>query len=94
MTYVTENIKYWPQLPALPSAEHVDPGDWFALDHSCRVEDGRGNLGHAATPRFPSPLIERSVRISRTALSDWLHREAHGAADMGKRSSRSRRCSP
>ena len=31
-----------------------------------RVEDGRGSLGHAATPRFPSPLIERSVRISRT----------------------------
>ena len=26
----------------------------------------------------------RSVRISRTALSDWLHREAHGAADTGK----------
>jgi hypothetical protein len=22
-----------------------------------RVEDGRGNLGHSATPRFPSPLI-------------------------------------
>jgi hypothetical protein len=59
-----------------------------------RVEDGRGNLRHAATPRFPSPLIERSVRISRTALSDWFHREAHGAADKGKRSRRSRRCSP
>ena len=55
-------------------------------DRFCRVEDGRDSLGHAATPRFPSPLIERSVRISRTALSDWLHREAHGAADTGKRS--------
>jgi hypothetical protein len=30
----------------------------------------------------------------RTALSDWLHREAHGPADTGKRSRRSRRCSP
>ena len=42
-----------------------------------RVEDGRGGSGHSASPRFPSPLIERSVRISRTTLSDWLHREAH-----------------
>ena len=24
-----------------------------------KVEDGRGNLGHSATPRFPSPLIGR-----------------------------------
>src|SRR6476661_112058 len=28
-----------------------------------RVEDGRGNLGHSATPRFPSPLIGR--------VEDW-----------------------
>jgi hypothetical protein len=42
-----------------------------------RVEDGRGGSGHSASPRFPSPLIERSVRISRTTLSDWLRREAH-----------------
>jgi hypothetical protein len=41
------------------------------------VEDGRGSLGHAATLRFPSPLIEPDVRISRIRLSDWLHREAH-----------------
>jgi hypothetical protein len=27
--------------------------------------------------RFPSPLIEPDVRISRIRLSDWLHREAH-----------------
>jgi hypothetical protein len=26
-----------------------------------RVEDGRGSLGHSATPRFPSPLIEPDV---------------------------------
>ena len=43
-----------------------------------RVEDGRGRLGHVATRRFPSPLIEPDVRISRIRLSDWLHREAHG----------------
>src|SRR5215471_17197406 len=30
------------------------------------------------TPRFPSPLIELDVRISRIQLSDWFHREAHG----------------
>ncbi len=29
-------------------------------------------------PRFPSPLIEPDVRISRIRLSDWLHRKAHG----------------
>ena len=53
-----------------------------------------GNLGHAATPRFPSPLIELDVPISGIQLSDWLHREAHDAVDKGKRSRRSRRCSP
>ncbi len=37
---------------------------------SGRVEDGRGSLGHAATLRFPSPLIEPDVRISRIRLSD------------------------
>src|SRR5262245_61614655 len=30
-----------------------------------RVEDGHGSLGHAATLRFRSPLIELEVRISR-----------------------------
>lgn len=47
---------------------------------SGRVEDGRGGLGLPASPRFPSPLIERSMRISRTTLSDWLHRNAHDVA--------------
>ena len=42
-----------------------------------RVEDGRSGSGHSAPPCFPSPLIERSVRISRTTLSDWLHPKAH-----------------
>src|ERR1700738_4829523 len=52
---------------------------WFA-SRQCsigRVEDGRGSLGHAATLRLPSPLIEPDVPISRIRLSDWLHREAH-----------------
>src|SRR4051795_9762052 len=43
-----------------------------------RVEDGRGGLGHAASPRFPSPLIKPDVRISRIRLSDWFHLAAHG----------------
>jgi hypothetical protein len=59
-----------------------------------RVEDGRGSLGHAATLRFPSPLIEPDVRISCIRLSDWLHREAHGASDQGRRSRRSTPRSP
>ena len=44
----------------------------------CRVEEGRGGLGRLASPRFPSPLIEPAVRISRIRLSDWLHLKAHG----------------
>jgi hypothetical protein len=43
-----------------------------------RVEDGRGRLGHVATLRFPSPLIEPDVPISGIRLSDWFHRAAHG----------------
>src|SRR4051812_30202668 len=43
-----------------------------------RIEDGRGGLGHAATLRFPSPLIKPDVRISRIRLSDWFHLAAHG----------------
>ena len=43
-----------------------------------RVEDGRGSLGHSATLRFPSPLIEPDVPISGIRRSDWFHREAHG----------------
>src|ERR1700688_4623085 len=35
-----------------------------------RVEDGRGSLGHSATLRFPSPLIEPDVPISGIRLSD------------------------
>ena len=43
-----------------------------------RVEDGRGSLGHAATLRFPSPLIEPDVPISSIRLSDWIHRMSYG----------------
>ena len=45
---------------------------------SCRVEEGRGF--RLRQSRFPSPLIERSMRISRTALSDWLHLAPVGGA--------------
>src|SRR5262249_14581108 len=64
---------------------------YFALG---RVEDGRGSLGHLATLRFPSSLIEPDVPISGIRLSDWFHREAHSVAARGKRSRRSRRSSP
>jgi hypothetical protein len=51
-------------------------------------------LGHLATLRFPSSLIEPDVPISGIRLSDWFHREAHSVAARGKRSRRSRRSSP
>src|SRR5262245_44866609 len=59
-----------------------------------RVEDRRCSLGHLATLRFPSSLIEPDVPISGIRLSDWFHREAHSVAARGKRSRRSRRSSP
>src|SRR5262249_30790911 len=59
-----------------------------------RVEYGRGRLGHAATRRFPSPLVEPDVPISGIRLSDWLHREAHNGTVRGRRSRRSRPSSP
>ena len=59
-----------------------------------KVEDGRGGSGHAATPRFPSPLIEPDVRRYRIRLSDRLHRKAHGEAGRGKRSRASTPRSP
>ena len=71
--------------------------------HVGRVEDGRGDLGGEELPfagqgqclsshpklRFPSPLIEPDVRISRIRLSDWFHVKAH--ADRPTCSDRSRR---
>src|SRR3954447_12857618 len=59
-----------------------------------RVEDGRGGLGHAASPRFPSPLIKPDVRIARIRLSDWLHRKAHGGGPRCTRRSRNTPNSP
>jgi hypothetical protein len=46
----------------------------------CRVEEWRGSLGHAATPRFHSPLIEPDgpsygIRLS-DKTSDLRPREA------------------
>jgi hypothetical protein len=47
---------------------------------SCRVGNGRGGLRHGQSLRFPSPLIEPDVRISRIRLSDWIHRRSFGPA--------------
>ena len=33
----------------------------------------RRGAGDASALRFLSPLVKRSMRVSRTALSDWLH---------------------
>jgi len=45
--------------------EHILPRskDVHRAEHHSwgRVEDGRGSLGHSATLRFPSPLIEPDV---------------------------------
>jgi hypothetical protein len=45
----------------------------LALGSNGRVEDGRGSFSHAATLRFPSPLIEPDVPISGIRLSDVKH---------------------
>ena len=47
-----------------------------------RVEERRGGLGHSASPRFLSPLIEPDVRIARIRLSDRLHHMAHGGRPL------------
>jgi hypothetical protein len=61
------------------------------IDGCCRVEEGRGSLGHSATPRLPSPLIKPDLRISRIRLSDRLHYRPTVAARGGMRV---RRCTP
>jgi hypothetical protein len=61
---------------------------------SGRVEDRRGSLGHLATLRFPSSLMEPDVPISGIRLSDWFHHEAHSVAARGRRSRRRRPSSP
>ena len=75
------------QLPEQSTTLRVEPsstGDTRRRG-ARRVEDGRGGLGHAATLRFPSPLIKPDVRISRIRLSDWFHRTAHGGAPRSVR---------
>ena len=47
-----------------------------------RVEDGRGSLGHATTLRFPSPLIEPDVRISRIRLVRYRRTGTFTAKDV------------
>src|SRR4051794_24764151 len=81
------------QLPAQPTTRWVEPSSTGKPRRlgARRVEDGRGGLGHVATPRFPSPLVKPDVRITRIRLSDWLHREAHGG---GPRCTRRRRSTP
>src|SRR2546429_6294807 len=67
-------------MTALPPKADVHPRSCYVAFG--RVEDGRGSLGHAATLRFPSPLIEPDVPISGIRLSDRLHREAHDEGPM------------
>src|SRR3954465_16002946 len=68
------------QLPAQPTTRWVEPSSTGKPRRlgARRVEDGRGGLGHAATLRFPSPLIKPDVRISRIRLADWFQPAAHG----------------
>jgi hypothetical protein len=58
-------------------------------DERSRVEERRGNLGHAATLRFLSPLIKPDVPVSGIRLSDWIHCRAHGSGPRCTRRSRS-----
>jgi len=44
------------------------------MTRKCRVEERRGCLGHAATLRFLSPLIEPDMQISSIRLSDKTSR--------------------
>jgi hypothetical protein len=58
-------------LPAGPSGALADITVPFVVG---RVEERRGGLRHCQSLRFPSPLIEPDVQISRIRLSDWIHR--------------------
>ena len=73
-------------MSALPPKADIRPRDQDVCFG--RVEDGRGNLGRSATPRFPSPFIEPDVPISGIRLSDWFHPMAHDGAVSGRRSRR------
>ena len=45
-----------------------------SMSGMCRVEERRGCLGHAATLRFLSPLIEPDMQISSIRFSDKTSR--------------------
>jgi hypothetical protein len=51
-----QNKQMLSALPPLATEERT-----FRIGRFGRVEDGRGSLGHSATLRFPSPLIEPDV---------------------------------
>jgi hypothetical protein len=55
-TQTSGRIRAWSVLP--PTTDMRRLRQHFCLG---RVEDGRGSLGHSATLRFPSPLIEPDV---------------------------------
>src|SRR3954468_7403552 len=82
VSLLPENVVYRAPAPLMPTSPLQDNrNSGFQITASCahrRVEDGRGGLGHAATLRFPSPLIKPDVRISRIRLSDWFQPAAHG----------------
>ncbi len=71
----------------IPMCQHL----FLLRDAERRVEEGRGGLGHMASLRFPSQLIEPDVPISGIRLSDWRHRTAHGGRPLQAGVSRRRR---
>ena len=54
------------------------------VERDASVEDGRGSLGHSASLRFPSLLIEPDARCYRIRLSNCFHRVAHDGAFNGR----------
>ena len=66
-----------PALPAHFRRQCSDRAIQCSQASGCRVEERRGGLRHCQSLRFPSPLIEPDVRISRIRLSDWLRDKAH-----------------
>jgi hypothetical protein len=72
----------------------ITPGTCCPPEEGLPAEEVESRMGAVAwglwpAPRFPSPLIEPDVRISRIRLSDWLHRWAHDGrplhADVARR---------
>jgi hypothetical protein len=71
--YPTKRLVSYQSLPTTPWVEPSSTGG-ARLRRARRVEERRSGVGRTASPFFPFPLIERSVRISRTTLSDWFPR--------------------